>query len=107
MAGLRLARFVHALVHQPDADDLVFLDQRLRHGRAGPDLHHPRAHDLLPYPLDELADGENQPALLVQEVRGVGKLQREVLKTQEPDRLVRQAQRGRPPAGRRRASRGR
>ena len=73
------------------------------HRRARPDLHRAGGHDLRPTHWVNWPDGEDQPALLVQEWRHVGQLEGVVpgraARPQRADRPVGQTQRGRAAAG--------
>jgi hypothetical protein len=102
------AFFVHALVEQAHADDLVSRSsisacERFRHRRAGPDLDGAGALHLRADPLHELAHREHHAAALVQKRRRPRQVQRVALERQHPlevaDQRVRQAQRHRAPAG--------
>jgi len=71
-AGLRFARPVHALVGQPHSRDAPVLDQRFRHRHTRPHLRGAGRHQPAAHKLQELAEGKDQPTLLVQEGRDVG-----------------------------------
>ena len=61
----RISLFVHALVKQADSNDFLFLNQRLRYRRAGPDLDVAGTLHLRAHPLHELAHRENHSIVLV------------------------------------------
>ena len=52
------------------------LDERRHHRRSRPDLHRAGVHELAAHPLIELADGEEQSAILAQERGRVGQFHR-------------------------------
>jgi hypothetical protein len=92
VARLGHPALVRPLVHQADADNPAVLDEGRGHGGARPDLDHTGAHDLRADPLGELADGEDQAAVLLQEGRNVGEGEGVLLDgedgAEEPDHLL-------------------
>ena len=70
--------FVHALIGEAEPFDLFarsgcfFRKDRLAHRRSRPDLHEAGSHQLRADPLVELADGEHQATVLVEERRRPG-----------------------------------
>ena len=61
------AGLVDALIGEAKAGDGVALEERSGDGRAGPDLDQAGGHELRGDPLVELADGEDEAAVLVEE----------------------------------------
>ena len=77
------AGFVHALIGEAQAFDLLALEKRRADRRAGPDLDQAGGHQLRADPLVELADGEHQAAVLVEEGRGPGQREGMVLDAEQ------------------------
>ena len=86
----------------PHHGGFTIFNQRLRHGRAGPDLHRARALHLRADPLHELAHRENHAAAFVEKRRRPRQVQRVVLERQRQFEarinVIRRAQRHRAPA---------
>ena len=80
---LGAAFLVHALVEEAHATHRPALDEGLGHRGPGPDLDRAGGHDLASHPLHELAYGEDEAVLLVEEGRGEGQLDGVVLHLQQ------------------------
>ena len=76
---------------QHDARDFAVLEQRIGYRRSGPDLRQAGEHHLLPAPLHELPEGEDEAVLLVKKCRDVGRFVGQILARQAPDDFVSQA----------------
>ena len=94
--GFGVALLIRTLIHQAHANHIVIVHDRRGDGRARPDLHRAGAHELRANPLIKLADGHDQPAVLLQVRRNVRQLERVVLAPQHAEKFVGQAQRQRP-----------
>ncbi len=75
VARIWVAFAIGALIEQPHAYHAPVFHQRFGDGHAGPDLDCAGVHGLRAGPLHELADGEEQSAIFVQEGRGPGQLE--------------------------------
>ena len=78
------ALFGHALIEQADADHFSVFDERLRDGRAGPDLNGARALHLRADPLHELSHRKHHAAALVEEAGRPRQIQARRARTAAP-----------------------
>ncbi len=101
--GFRIALLIDALVGDAHASDAPVFDQRVRHGASRPNLHGPGHHERLPHPLVELADGKDQPIVLLEKIGRVGQFHRVLLHrrhaSEGANHAVGESQRSRAAAG--------
>ena len=80
----RMAGLVHALIGEAQAFDFFAGEERCGDRSAGPDLDQASGHQLRADPLVELADGEHEAGVLVEEGRSPGQREGVVFDADEP-----------------------